>query len=204
VAYYRSGYTPTDYPTSAEWDARLKVERSLAIKCPNIGYHLAGMKKVQQDLARPGSVERFVSAESAQRLRGSFTGLYPVTDESIAMALANPADYVLKPQREGGGNNFYDDEIPKKLGEMTVEDRKAYILMDKIKPPTVVSTLIRLGQRVKLEVVSEVGIYGVFIGTGDTVHYNVEGGHLVRTKGSSVNEGGVAAGYAYLDSPILV
>ena len=23
----------------------------------------------------------------------------------------NPTDYVLKPQREGGGNNFYNDEI---------------------------------------------------------------------------------------------
>jgi len=33
---------------------------------------------------------------------------------------------------------------------------------------------------------------------------NEEVGHLVRTKTSSSNEGGVAAGYAVLDSPLLV
>ena len=32
---------------------------------------------------------------------------------------------------------------------------------------------------------------------------NEEVGHLVRTKTSSSNEGGVAAGYAVLDSPLL-
>lgn len=33
---------------------------------------------------------------------------------------------------------------------------------------------------------------------------NAEAGHLVRTKSSSSNEGGVAAGFAVLDSPYLV
>lgn len=33
---------------------------------------------------------------------------------------------------------------------------------------------------------------------------NEEVGHLVRTKTSSSNEGGVATGYAVLDSPLLV
>jgi hypothetical protein len=33
---------------------------------------------------------------------------------------------------------------------------------------------------------------------------NKEAGHLVRTKTSSSNEGGVAAGFAVLDSPYLV
>jgi hypothetical protein len=33
---------------------------------------------------------------------------------------------------------------------------------------------------------------------------NAEVGHLVRTKASDSNEGGVAAGYAVLDSPYLV
>jgi hypothetical protein len=32
---------------------------------------------------------------------------------------------------------------------------------------------------------------------------NEEVGHLVRTKTSSSNEGGVAAGFAVLDSPLL-
>jgi hypothetical protein len=35
------------------------------------------------------------------------------------------------------------------------------------------------------------------------VRLNEEVGHLVRTKTSSSNEGGVAAGFAVLDSPLL-
>ena len=32
VLLLRSGYTPTDYPSESQWDARLLVERSTAIK----------------------------------------------------------------------------------------------------------------------------------------------------------------------------
>lgn len=46
--YFRAGYTPTDYPGEAEWQARALVERSAAIKCPTLGYQLAGTKKVRQ------------------------------------------------------------------------------------------------------------------------------------------------------------
>lgn len=46
VVYFRSGYEPAQYPTEREWLARLMIERSRAIKCPSIHYHLAGTKKV--------------------------------------------------------------------------------------------------------------------------------------------------------------
>ena len=36
------------------------IERSLAIKSPSIQYHLAGTKKVQQALALPGILEKWV------------------------------------------------------------------------------------------------------------------------------------------------
>jgi glutathione synthase len=60
VVYFRSGYTPKDYPTQQEWDARLMIERSLAIKCPSVGYQLCGLKKIQQVLSEPGVLERFI------------------------------------------------------------------------------------------------------------------------------------------------
>lgn len=46
VVYYRAGYSPDHYHGDLEWLARLTIERSTAIKCPNIQYHLAGTKKV--------------------------------------------------------------------------------------------------------------------------------------------------------------
>lgn len=83
--YFRSGYEPNQYPTDNEWEARYLVEKSMAVKCPSINYHLAGTKKVQQTLAKKGVVERFISdQEKVKRIREIFTGLYSMdanTDE---------------------------------------------------------------------------------------------------------------------------
>lgn len=43
------------------------LEDSVSTKCPNLGYHLAGTKKVQQELARDGVIDRFLdNAEEAR------------------------------------------------------------------------------------------------------------------------------------------
>lgn len=94
------------------------IEQSSAIKCPSINYHLAGTKKVQQALARPGMLKRFINDESKiSEINQIFTGLYSLDNDehgeaAVAMALKCPEKYVLKPQREGGGNNVYGDDIP--------------------------------------------------------------------------------------------
>lgn len=76
VVYYRCGYEPNQYHTKKEWDARLLIERSLAIKCPSIQYHLAGTKKVQQTLAKPGIVARFLKdEETVGKVKEIFTGI---------------------------------------------------------------------------------------------------------------------------------
>jgi hypothetical protein len=48
---------------------------------------------------------RFLNPEEAAAVGEAFTGLYPVENNPaiIQKALADPAGYVLKPQREGGG-----------------------------------------------------------------------------------------------------
>ena len=46
VVYFRAGYTPDDYPSEVEWEARSRIELSDAVKCPTLAYHLAGTKKV--------------------------------------------------------------------------------------------------------------------------------------------------------------
>jgi glutathione synthase len=53
---------------------------------------------------------------------------------------------------------------------------------------------------------SEWGAYGVYLGAGSGAAplLNEYAGHLVRTKLDGVDEGGVATGYAFLSSPILV
>jgi glutathione synthase len=54
--------------------ARQLIEVSCAAKCPTVAYQLAGSKKVQQDIARPGVVERFMGAEQGAALRQLFAG----------------------------------------------------------------------------------------------------------------------------------
>ena len=54
------------------------------------------------------------------------------------------------------------------------------------------------------ECVSELGIYSAYVTNGSTVICNHVLGHLLRSKLSSSNETGVAAGFGAIDSPLLV
>lgn len=133
------------------------------------------------------------------------TGLYPLDDsdiarEAIERCLNDPEEFVLKPQREGGGNNTYGASIPPLLSKLSLEERQAYILMDRIRPPPSESYMVRNGEVSKVPVVSELGVYGTWVSEGEKVHLNDYGGLLLRTKASSSDEGGVAAGFAVLDS----
>eukprot|EP00092_Neocalanus_flemingeri_P069964 GFUD01085827.1.p1 GENE.GFUD01085827.1~~GFUD01085827.1.p1 ORF type:complete len:481 (+),score=152.43 GFUD01085827.1:71-1513(+) len=212
VVYMRCGYHPDQYPTEKEWEARLLMERSLAIKCPSINYHLAGTKKVQQELAKPGQVEKFLGYKAQiESVRDIFTGLYSLDhdeagDKSYDAAIANPDRFVLKPQREGGGNNVYGEDIKPFLENIKdSEERNAYILMDRIQPPVTTNYMVRPGQEAKLvNVISELGIFGYVIGDKNRIITNKQVGQMLRTKLSHVDEGGVAAGLGALDSVYLV
>lgn len=54
------------------------MERSLAVKCPDVGTQLAGTKKVQQVVARPGVLEKFFpdQPDVVEQIRATFAGLY--------------------------------------------------------------------------------------------------------------------------------
>merc|ERR1719323_355735 len=85
------------------------------------------------------------------------------------------------------------------------EERNAYILMDRIQPPVTSNYMVRPGQPPKLvDVISELGIFGYVIGNKEKIITNKQVGHMLRTKLSHVNEGGVAAGLGALDSLYLV
>jgi glutathione synthase len=155
-------------------------------------------------------VERFAaSPEDAALLRVLFAGQWGLEDLAdadtaavVADALRHPERYVLKPQREGGGNNYYGEELREKLGGG--RGLAAYILMQRILPPPQRAIMVRGGRAVEAETLSELGIYSTFVRCGDRVLLSAEAGHLVRTKSADSNEGGVAAGFAVLDSPMLV
>ncbi|KAN0062921.1 Glutathione synthetase [Thecaphora frezii] len=207
VVYYRAGYGPADYPSQAEWELRLRIEQSLAIKCPTVALQLAGAKKVQQVLAEPGVTERVlrdekktggkvVSEQEVEAVRASFTDLYPLDgsvlgERAYRLVLERPERFVMKPQREGGGNNVYRHDIPVALERMDKEDeerslqgkgaegvktREGYILMSLIQPPkglgnwlvkaNTAGTPDKAGVQPAVlasDVVSELGVYGAIL-----------------------------------------
>ncbi|KAK8849378.1 glutathione synthetase [Kwoniella newhampshirensis] len=237
VIYYRSAYTPTDYPSSDEWTTRLLLERSRAIKCPSMALQLAGAKKIQQVLCEPGVLEDFLlspgrpdvgfgegagdlAQKDVDRLRQTWIGLLPMDNsplgkEAYELATIHPERYVLKPQREGGGNNIYRENIPPYLAELANEPRQpgepekkeAYILMELIEPPKgVCNWLVKGGENKarKADVVSELGVYGVMLFGEEGQAVNNGAGTLLRTKGRESDEGGVAIGISSIDSPLLI
>jgi len=211
VAYFRSAYTPNDYPSEREWAGRTLIERSYAIKCPSIAYHLAGTKKVQQVLAQPQVLRRFMSEEEATLLETSFAGLYglekdaPRVEAIKQMAIANPRSYVLKPQREGGGNNLYGDEVAEGIQTMSPSELESFILMERIFPKENPAVLVRNSLTSSGKTISELGMYitSLFDAEGKEL-VNKHAGHLLRTKLSGTDEGGVATGFSVVSSPLLI
>ncbi|KAK8088781.1 glutathione synthetase [Apiospora hydei] len=237
VVYMRSGYGPGDYPDASAWEARYHIERSAAIKCPSVLTQVAGTKKVQQVLATPPSdpmsepsiLRRFIGSDDGRNtrrihhaddtiaaLQRTFTNIYPLDNSTAgqkARAIALDEDrcqsYVLKPQREGGGNNIYRSAIPGFLKSMPEAHWGAYILMELITPPPVHNTILRLGKLEQGGVICELGIYGTCLWDqrekqGHGIVMNEQSGYLLRTKGDKSEEGGVAAGFGCMDSCALV
>ncbi|MBE3044458.1 glutathione synthase [Candidatus Bathyarchaeota archaeon] len=216
VVYLRAGYGPGDYPSAEAWDARYQIERSRAIKCPTILTQLAGMKKVQQVLATPGDSaihDRFIkSLPDAGALTDTFTNIYPMDASAAGLEARKKAtdpelckNFVLKPQREGGGNNTYRTAIPDFLASIPETHWASYILMELITPPSAENIILRNGQVEEGGIISELGVYGTCLWKkGGEVLHNGGGGYLLRTKGDKSEEGGVAAGFGCMDSVSLV
>ncbi|RYF50808.1 MAG: hypothetical protein EOO38_04780 [Cytophagaceae bacterium] len=181
------------------------------VKCPSIITQLAGSKKVQQVLSETGVVEKFLPASLSSAVRSTFVGMHTLDDTpagtaAAELALKSPEKYVLKPQREGGGHNIYRNAIPDFLKSIPQSHWPGYILMELIEPPEIHNAIVRAGQIFPSSVISELGIYGTILwdtSSGSIIH-NAEAGHLLRTKSKDTDEGGVAAGFACIDSPRLV
>ena len=86
---------------------------------------------------------------------------------------------------------------------MSREQRSAYILMQRIFPREKPAVLVRGGAPRAGPAVSELGVYSTYLrSAAGRVLLNKACGHLVRTKLSGTDEGGVAAGFAVLSSPL--
>jgi len=219
VVYFRATYTPTDFPTAGHWVMRTLIEKSRAIKCPTLALQLAGGKRVQEVLTRPGVLERFlpeVNYDDLKDIRESWVGMWALDSEigdgrnGVDEARERHLSLVVKPQREGGGNNIYRESIPPFLDQLDHRDRKAWIAMEMIETPVVEGLMVRAGTGKVAQgpIISELGVFGWALFGGSMADKEFkqgeDAGWLVRTKGKESNEGGVAVGFSVLDSIVLV
>ena len=211
VTYFRAGYTPDDFPSPDAFKGRELIENSSTISVPNLATQLAGTKKVQQLLTDGATLRRFCDEKDARAMEATFAAIYDLDDEvqtpdgptpAWKAAARAPGQFVLKPQREGGGNNLYDEELAARLSHSSPEERKAYVLMERIRPIPHHAAVVADGRLKEEKSVSEIGRFGVYLADGPRELMNIDAGYLVRTKGHEVREGGVTAGYAYLNSLI--
>lgn len=219
LVYFRYCYDPSNYRSLKDWNVRLTLERSRAIKCPSINFHISGAKKFQQTLNNQQELERFLTTKDAERLMKVYCKIWPIdADSSIGqegynMGLTHPNNLVLKPQREGGGHNIFGQDIKPFLEGLKDKDKRAqYILMEHINSPSEKNWLLlhddddedstKLNNHNQL--ISELGIFGAILGENNShIRSNKSGGYLIRSKKFGVNEGGVASGYAGLSSLML-
>ncbi len=207
VVYFRAGYAPGDLPDEDSRSARRMLEASSAVLVPEASMQLAGTKKIQQVLADSSILSEFVPESVADQLKAYFAMMFGLEEEvegrpAREFLAENAEQYVLKPQREGGGNNVYGAEIRDFLTSLPTSEDRAWIAMKRIEAETAESLLVVQEQAQSHQSISELGIFGLLRAQSDDLRINMPVGHLVRTKASNVNEGGVVAGYACLNSLI--
>jgi glutathione synthase len=127
--------------------------------------------------------------------------------ELFSKILENLNNFVIKPQKEGGKNNYYGEQIKNLLPEGENEPNeilKNSIIMEKIFPPEY-ETIMLKNDEMKIEkVVSEFSVYGVILSDDTKYYLNKSVGYLVRTKEVGENEGGIMSGAAAVDIPFLI
>lgn len=219
VVYMRAGYEEAEYD-DVGIEARLRIEKSRAIKCPSILAHLTTSKKVQQALSNPGVLERFVSRAAAERIRSTFMPIYPLDDSEagrrgrlLATNAESAQNFILKPSREGGGHNLYGQDIHEFLALLPERLWPSYILMEKINPPILANLLNTPSQLYEGSVVSELGIFGLCmwrshaslgLQRGCDVISNQSAGFTFKTKPAHVDEMSVVKGFGCFDTPYMI
>ncbi|KAL0358597.1 UNVERIFIED_CONTAM: Glutathione synthetase, chloroplastic [Sesamum angustifolium] len=114
------------------------------------------------------ALSRFLeNKDDIAKVRKCFAGLWSLDDSRIVKdAIQRPGLYVMKPQREGGGNNIYGDDVSlalQRLEKEGMEEDAAYILMQRIFPTISPAILIREGVSHKEHVISELGVYATYL-----------------------------------------
>jgi glutathione synthase len=142
VFYFRDGYLDTHY-TPEFWKLRETIEKSAAIKCPDVFTQITNLKYFQFMINKKETWEHFGFDEATyKKNKKSFCDIFTFEDfdncphkmiEHIETS-GGWDSFVLKPQKEGGANNYFGLEIKEMLEKSTIDELQSHILMQRIHP----------------------------------------------------------------------
>ena len=119
------------------------IEKSSAIKCPDVYTQITNLKYFQYLINKPETWNHFNFPKEVYEANiQTFCEMKTMADfnnsrqELRNHILANGGydAYVLKPQREGGANNFFGDDIDRVIDEFNDDELTSHILMKRINP----------------------------------------------------------------------
>lgn len=124
IVYYRTCYRiehmrfGEGYNIELSWETLEKIELSNAITVPPVEFRLANLKRVQTELGKNDVLRRYATEEEAEQLNQTRVREWDFDSisegqlkELIALVEQAPNEYLLKPNKEGGGNNFFGNDI---------------------------------------------------------------------------------------------
>lgn len=153
IVYYRVGYRFEHFKINGDpelgWKVKEEIELSNAYCIPPVSMELINEKRMQVELAKPEVLRKFVSEEDAVKLEKVFVKFWDFDSLSeedyqniINEIKIKPEAYILKPNLEGGSNNYFGLEALHKLEGLTRQQAKVYILMEKIESKSIVNAIM--------------------------------------------------------------
>jgi len=222
---YSRGSIPADFPDPSEdhksdgqdeWDVLEILQLSSAIKEP-VGYFLLSSKYIQTLWYENKDILlKYLTKKEADLIYNHMFKQYTLDinknknlEKLILEIKNNSSKYVVKPQREGGGNNYFDNDIIKLFNKLGNDYSKyfEYIAMERIYPTEFEAWLLfENGNPYEFnkKCSAEIGIFSCYLSDGVTNYVDKVCGAYSKTRLSDATEGGICHGSGLLDSIIIV
>ena len=214
--YLRAGYQHCDYVAhdleevhccQALGKTRVMIEQHRVAVNATVSQQLATSKRVQMLLSSM-TVEQLtafgLTLDEASRIKPFLGEMRPVDDQSAAwFEHQSPRDWVLKNQGEGGGHCVFGHDILPKLKKLQGEEYSAWSLMRRLHPRhrSRSALVVRRGEATPVDdLISEIGMFTLHLDGHSLTSDLGYAGYLIRSKPSSVTEGGVHSGQGAVDS----
>jgi glutathione synthase len=133
---------PNQY-TEESWKTREELECSRAFKCPDLFLQLVNFKYIQYLLNKQEIWDHFgFSEDTYNHNKSSFCDMkifkeFEGDKAKLTAFLEQNGGYsswVMKPQREGGANNFYNEKIKEEIEKTDEIELHNFVFMERINP----------------------------------------------------------------------